>query len=357
MLKATAGGGGKGMRIVRSDAEMSAAFTTAQSEAGAAFGDPSVYIEKFISRPRHIEIQVIADRCGHIIHLGERECSIQRRHQKVIEECPSPLNDAALRAQMGAAAVEIARAAGYYSVGTVEFLVDAERNFYFLEMNTRLQVEHPVTELVTGIDLVREQIRIAAGAALEIKQEEVSFNGAAIECRIYAEDPERNFLPSPGRITRLRTPSGPGVRDDSGVYEGWEVPIHYDPMISKLATWGATRAEALARMRRALGEYEISGIRTTIPFFAAVLDDEEFQRGRVDTGYIARFLARQPVAAPTAQDAGELSDQHLAAAIAAALDYARRERKQQAQANGSGPPIVQSSKWKTAGRLAALSKK
>jgi len=357
MLKAAAGGGGKGMRVVRTAEEMGAAFAMARSEAQAAFGDPSVYIEKFIERPRHIEIQVVADKHGHTIHLGERECSIQRRHQKVIEECPSPLDDGALRARMGEAAVKIARAAGYYSVGTVEFLVDAERNFYFLEMNTRLQVEHPVTELVTGIDLVREQIRIAAGEALEVRQQDVRFTGAAIECRIYAEDPERNFLPSPGRITQLRTPAGPGVRDDSGVYEGWEVPIHYDPMISKLATWGATREEAMARMRRALGEYHVGGIRTTVSFFKAILDDDEFRRGEIDTGYIARFFDRQPAGPPARADDNRLGDERLAALFVAALDYTRHTGAQKAQANGSGAEAEPSSKWKVAGRLAALSKK
>lgn len=354
MLKAAAGGGGKGMRVVRAEEEMRAAFTGARSEAQAAFGDSSVYIEKFIERPRHIEIQIIADKRGHTIHLGERECSIQRRHQKVIEECPSPLSDATLRARMGEAAVKIARAAGYYSVGTVEFLVDAQRNFYFLEMNTRLQVEHPVTELVTGIDLVREQIRIAAGERLTIKQKDVRWTGAAIECRVYAEDPARNFLPSPGRITKLRTPSGPGVRDDSGVYEGWDVPIHYDPMISKLATWGATREEAIARMRRALGEYHVGGIRTTIPFFDAVLQDDEFQRGEIDTGYIERFRARQNARTPAQEESHET---HIAAAIVAALDYTQRERTRQANTNGSNSRHARSSKWKTAGRLAAVNHK
>jgi acetyl-CoA carboxylase, biotin carboxylase subunit len=348
MLKAAAGGGGKGMRVVRSAEEMSAAFEMASSEAQAAFGDPAVYVEKFIERPRHIEIQVVADQHGNIIHLGERECSIQRRHQKVIEECPASFNDAALRERMGRAAIEIARAANYYSVGTVEFLVDAQRNFYFLEMNTRLQVEHPVTELVTGIDLVREQIRIAAGEQLTIKQEDVRWTGSAIECRIYAENPQKNFLPSPGKITRLRTPSGPGVRDDSGVYEGWEVPIYYDPMISKLATWGATRPEAIARMKRALGEYHVGGIRTTIPFFLAVLEDEEFCRGEIDTGYIARFLERQ---AQTTSATAELNDEQIAAALVAALNFTQQARKQQ---SSSDTTAKSKSQWKMAGRVAAL---
>lgn len=345
MMKASAGGGGKGMRIVRSDEEMASALQMASAEAQAAFGDPAVYIEKLIERPRHIEIQVVADKHGNIIHLGERECSIQRRHQKVIEECPASFNDAELRERMGKASVEIARAANYYSLGTIEYLVDADRNFYFLEMNTRLQVEHPVTEMVTGIDLVREQIRIAAGERLSIKQEDVRWTGSAIECRVYAEDPDKNFLPSPGKITRLRTPSGPGVRDDSGVYEGWEVPLFYDPMISKLAAWGASREEATDRMRRALGEYHVGGIRTTIPFFLSVLDDEEFQRGETDTGYIARFLERQK-ANPESDDQ---SDLQIAAAIVAAANFTEQTRAQQ-NSNSTNQPAA-SSKWKAAGRI------
>ncbi|MBP6824757.1 MAG: acetyl-CoA carboxylase biotin carboxylase subunit [Acidobacteria bacterium] len=347
MMKASAGGGGKGMRIVRSDEEMAAALQMAGDEAQAAFGDPAVYIEKLIERPRHIEIQIIADKYGNIIHLGERECSIQRRHQKVIEECPASFNDADLRAKMGAASVEIARAANYFSLGTIEFLVDADRNFYFLEMNTRLQVEHPVTEMVTGIDLVREQIRIAAGERLTIRQEDVRWTGSSIECRVYAEDPDKNFLPSPGKITKLRTPSGPGVRDDSGVYEGWEVPLFYDPMISKLASWGATRQEAIARMQRALGEYHVGGIRTTIPFFQSVLAEEDFQRGDIDTGYIARFLERQKINA-VPEVLTELNELQVAAAIAAATSFTEQARALQSNSsNNQSAPI---SKWKTAGR-------
>ena len=344
MMKASAGGGGKGMRIVRSDEEMAAALQMASAEAQAAFGDPSVYIEKLIEQPRHIEIQIVADKFGNIIHLGERECSIQRRHQKVIEECPASFNDAELRERMGKASVEIARAANYYSLGTIEYLVDADRNFYFLEMNTRLQVEHPVTEMVTGVDLVREQIRIAAGEKLSIKQEDVRWSGSAIECRVYAEDPANNFLPSPGKITRLRTPSGPGVRDDSGVYEGWEVPLFYDPMISKLATWGATREEAIARMQRALGEYQVGGIRTTIPFFLSVLDDEEFQRCETDTGFIPRFLERQKAKAESDPNA----ELEIAAAIAAALNFTEQTRAQQPT---SPAQTTSTSKWKAAGRI------
>src|SRR5947209_11991571 len=243
MLKAAAGGGGKGMRLVASEDELPSAFETARSEAASAFGDPSVYIEKAVERPRHIEIQIFADSQGSFVHLGERECSIQRRHQKVIEECPSPIDDPSLREAMGASAIRVARAAAYVGAGTVEFLVsDVTRDFYFLEMNTRLQVEHPVTELVTGFDLVREQIRVAAGEPLSFTQDEVHWTGHAVECRVSAEDPERDFMPSPGRITHLRVPAGPGVRDDGGVYQGAEVSIYYDPLVSKLAAWGRTRA-------------------------------------------------------------------------------------------------------------------
>lgn len=350
MLKAAAGGGGKGMRIVRSDEEMRSAFENASAEAQAAFGDASVYIEKYIARPRHIEIQVVADQHGNYIHLGERECSIQRRHQKVIEECPSPLNDPNLRAKMGEAAINIAKAANYFSVGTLEFLVDAQRNFYFLEMNTRLQVEHPVTELVTGVDLVQTQIRIAAGESLTLRQEDVQWVGHAIECRVYAEDPEKNFLPSPGKITKLRTPSGPGVRDDSGVYEGWEVPLFYDPMISKLATYGTTRTDAINRMKRALREYYVGGIKTTIPFFQEVLEDPEFCSGEIDTGFIARYFQRRP-APQSVPDTltSEFTSPEIVAAMVAVQDFIRQQTIPAANA-----PASQASKWKAAGRLAAL---
>lgn len=294
MLKASAGGGGKGMRLVEDESELNSALDTARSEALAAFGDDAVYIEKAIVRPRHIEIQVFSDTHGNHVHLGERECSIQRRHQKVIEECPSPIDSEELRARMGECAVLVSKAVDYVGAGTVEFLVsDVDRSFYFLEMNTRLQVEHPVTELVTGIDLVREQICVAAGLELSFSQSDVRLNGHAIECRVYAEDPENNFLPSPGTIRSLRVPQGPGVRDDSGVYAGSEVSIHYDPMISKFAVHGRTRTEAIDRMRRALMEYEIGGIQTTLPFFREIMEDEDFIAGKLDTGYIARFNGRR----------------------------------------------------------------
>lgn len=314
MLKASAGGGGKGMRLVHAESELRSALETAQSEALASFGDDSVYVEKAVLRPRHIEIQVFSDKHGNHVHLGERECSIQRRHQKVIEEAPSPINSAELRAEMGACAVKVAKAVNYVGAGTVEFLVsDVDRSFYFLEMNTRLQVEHPVTELVTGIDLVREQINVATGKPLSFTQDDVAMNGHAIECRIYAEDPDHNFMPSPGKIERLRVPHGPNIRDDGGVYEGGEVSIHYDPMISKFAVHGRDRAEVIDKMRRALAEYEIDGIKTTLPFFRQVMEDEVFVSGNLDTGFIAAFNERK-TASETPTDIVELGI--VAAALA-----------------------------------------
>ncbi len=295
LLKASAGGGGKGMRRVDREGDLEAAIRDASSEAEHAFQNGEVYLEKLVVEPRHIEIQVLGDQFGHMIHLGERECSIQRRHQKVIEECPSPLmsEDPDLRKRMGEAALRIARAAGYHNAGTVEFLVDGEHNFYFLEMNTRLQVEHPVTELVTGLDLVQWQLRIAAGERLTVRQEDVRWSGSAIECRIYAEDPERQFLPSPGRITRLREPAGPGVRLDSGIYEGWLVPVEYDPLLAKLAVWGSSREVAIARMKRALKEYVIAGIATNRAFFDELMEDAEFHAGRLSTAFLDGFFARR----------------------------------------------------------------
>src|ERR1043165_7722951 len=320
MLKAAAGGGGKGMRLVTGSADLRSAFETAQAEAAAAFGDSSLYVEKAVERPRHIEIQIFGDTHGNVVHLGERECSIQRRHQKVIEECPSPINDPDLRRRMGEAAVKIGRAVNYTGAGTVEFLFsDTTHEFYFLEMNTRLQVEHPVTELVTGRDLVREQFRVATGERLSFAQEDINWQGHAIECRIYAEDPANNFFPSPGTITHLREPAGPGVRIDSGVTRLSEVSIHYDPMIAKLAVWGRTRAEAIDRLKRALDEYEVSGITTTLPFFRKVVRDEEFITGQLDTGFIARFNERHAaIEVPPRQVERDL------AAIAAGLSFALR---------------------------------
>jgi acetyl-CoA carboxylase, biotin carboxylase subunit len=290
MLKASAGGGGKGLRLVRSESELDGALRDARSEAKGAFGNDAVYVEKFIDRPRHIEIQVLADRHGNAVYIGERECTIQRRHQKVIEECPSPIVTPVLRKQMGEAALNVVKAAQYYNAGTVEFLVDQDRKFYFLEMNTRLQVEHPITELVTGLDLVRHQLRVAAGEKLVLRQDDIVLRGSAIECRVYAEDPANNFLPSPGKITAFRPPSGPGIRHDTGVYQGWTVPNDYDPLIAKLATWDQTRNESIERMRRALGEYQIAGIHTNIAFFLEVLDDPDFRNANFDTGFLDRWM-------------------------------------------------------------------
>ena len=344
MLKAAAGGGGKGMRLVAESSELRSAFETAQTEAAAAFGDSSLYLEKAVERPRHIEIQIFGDTHGNVVHLGERECSIQRRHQKVIEECPSPMNDADLRRRMGEAAVKIGRAVNYTGAGTVEFLFsDVTHDFYFLEMNTRLQVEHPVTELVTGRDLVREQFRVATGERLSFTQEEIEWQGHAIECRIYAEDPANNFFPSPGTITHLREPAGPGVRIDSGVTRLSEVSIHYDPMIAKLAVWGRTRDEAIDRLKRALDEYEVSGITTTLSFFREVVTDSEFISGKLDTGFITRFNERR-----ASQDVKTNQVESDLATIAAALSYGLRQ--QQAGTQGS----VVKSRWKMSGRNAGL---
>jgi acetyl-CoA carboxylase, biotin carboxylase subunit len=294
-LKAALGGGGKGLRRVDSEAELEAAFRDASSEAERAFGDGGVYIEKLLERPRHIEIQVFGDYHGNLVHLGERECSLQRRHQKVIEECPSPLlaGDPVLRERMGAAAIRAARAAGYCNAGTIEFLVDHDHNFYFLEMNTRLQVEHPVTELVTGLDLVHMQLRVAAGEKLGKVQEDITWRGSALECRIYAEDPFNQFLPSPGRITQLVRPSGPGIRLDSGIYLGWTVPIEYDPLLAKLAVWAGARPEAIERMIRALDEYAVDGIKTTIGFYRQIFSHPAFREGRLHTGFIDDFLEKE----------------------------------------------------------------
>jgi acetyl-CoA carboxylase biotin carboxylase subunit len=346
MLKAAAGGGGKGMRLVTSPSELGSAFETAQAEAAAAFGDSSLYLEKAVERPRHIEIQIFADTHGNVVHLGERECSIQRRHQKVIEECPSPINDSRLRNEMGEASKKLARAVQYTGAGTVEFLLsDITREFYFLEMNTRLQVEHPVTELVTGFDLVREQFRVANGERLSFKQEDVDWRGHAIECRIYAEDPKNNFFPSPGTITYLREPSGPGIRVDSGVQRHSEVSIYYDPMVAKLAVWGATRGESIDRLKRALDEYTVAGITTTLPFFREVVRDAEFVAGKLDTGFIPRFNGRHQSQTELALDVVERD----LAIVAAALQYTKTQQPQSKQVAAS------SSRWKMIGRQAALS--
>jgi acetyl-CoA carboxylase biotin carboxylase subunit len=294
LLKASAGGGGKGMRRVDNESELKSAMRAASSEAERAFGSGEIYLEKLIERPRHIEVQVLGDEHGHLIHLGERECSLQRRHQKVLEECPSPLvlANPGLRARIGEAALRIARAANYASAGTLEFLADQQGNFYFLEMNTRLQVEHPVTELATGIDLVRWQVRIASGEPLTIKQDDVHWTGSAIECRVYAEDPENNFFPSPGRIAHYAEPSGPGIRVDGGVYAGWTVPIDYDPLLAKLCVWAESRSAAINRMRRAVSEYRVLGITTNLPLFDRLMRDEQFAVGGLHTGFLDEFMAR-----------------------------------------------------------------
>ncbi len=286
LLKAAAGGGGKGMRKVTNENDLVSSFEAAQREAGKSFGDDSVYIEKFIENPKHIEIQIIADEHGNYVHLGERDCSIQRRHQKIIEEAPSTVLDEDLRHQMGQVAINAAKAVDYVNAGTVEFLFDKNRKFYFLEMNTRLQVEHPVTEAVTGIDIAKEQIKIAAGEKLSFTQEDIKWNGHAIECRIYAEDPFNTFLPDTGRIKYLRRPGGTGVRIDSGVERGSEVTIHFDPMLGKLIIWGKDRLEAVSRMERALRNYRIKGIKTIIPFELAVMQHYDFKYGYFDTGFI-----------------------------------------------------------------------
>jgi acetyl-CoA carboxylase biotin carboxylase subunit len=344
LLKAVAGGGGKGMRRVDDAAELESAFRNASSEAERAFKNADLYIEKLIEHPRHVEIQLLGDQHGNVIHLGERECSIQRRHQKVMEECPSPLvvQYPEMRQAMGEAAIRVAQAAAYYNAGTVEFLVDGDRNFYFLEVNTRLQVEHPVTELVTGLDLVKLQVEIAAGAPLPIRQEDVSWRGSAIECRIYAEDPYNEFFPSPGKITRLTRPLGPGIRLDGCVYEGWTVPIDYDPLLAKMAVWAASRPAAIARGIRALREYDVGGIKTNILFFRQVLEDPAFREGSLHTGFIDDFLAR----AEQAEAPAEFSQMAvLAAALHTLAQKVATERNGRA---GHASP------WRLAGREGML---
>lgn len=290
MVKASAGGGGKGMRLVQHESELVASYRRAKSEALAAFGDDTVYIEKYIQGPHHIEFQVMADQHGHVIHLFERECSVQRRHQKVVEETPSPIMTPELRQAMGNQAIAAARSVNYVGAGTVEFLVDNQLNFYFLEMNTRLQVEHPITERVTGLDLVRMQIMVAMGLPLPVSQDEVRQSGHAIECRIYAEDHEQNFMPSPGLIRHITEPSGLGLRVDGYVYEGYEIPYHYDPMISKLISWAPNRSEAIERMQRALHEYKITGVKTSIPFLKRIMECPDFKMGRYDTHFIEQNM-------------------------------------------------------------------
>ncbi len=345
LLKAVAGGGGKGMRLVASEAELAACWRDAASEALNAFGDSRLYLEKYLDRPRHIEMQVLGDLHGHLIYLGERECSIQRRHQKVIEEAPSPIVDAPMRRAMGEAAVQLAHAGGYTNAGTIEFLVDADRNFYFLEMNTRLQVEHPVTEMVTGLDLVKLQIAIAVGEPLPFSQEEIAIRGHAIECRIYAEDPDNNFFPSPGKILARRVPSGPGIRMDEGVYPGWTVPNEYDPLLGKLIAWGSDRAEAIARLRRALEEYYVSGIQTNVRLFRRIVAEPEFARGEIHTRWLDEHLG-----GTTPREAGRVNAAEDVAVLAAALWHLSRN----GAAPAAGKPPEHESPWKLAGRQELL---
>lgn len=289
IIKATAGGGGKGMRLVKAEDEVETQLEMARAEAKAAFGNDEVYIEKYILNPRHVEFQVLADQYGNVVHLGERDCSIQRRHQKLLEEAPSPVVTPEVRERVGNTILKAIRKIGYEGVGTIELLCDNELNFYFMEMNTRIQVEHPVTEMITGIDLIKEQIRVAAGEPLRITQDDVVLRGHAIECRINAEDPEKNFMPCPGSIDGYVAPGGPGVRVDSHAYPGYKIPPHYDSLVSKIIVWGADREEAIARMKRALNEYAVTGIKTTIPFHIALMDNPHFVEGKeVYTDFIVR---------------------------------------------------------------------
>jgi acetyl-CoA carboxylase, biotin carboxylase subunit len=349
MLKAAAGGGGKGMRLVHAPDQLKSSLEAARSEAERSFGDTEVYIEKAIVNPRHIEMQILADEHGNTLYLGERECSLQRRHQKVLEEAPSPIVDAEMRRRMGEVAVRVAQAASYTNAGTVEFLVDQQKNFYFLEMNTRLQVEHPVTELVTGLDLVHLQIRIAAGEKLALRQEDVSMRGHAIECRIYAEDPDNNYFPSPGKITLLLAPSGPGIRRDSGMYEGWTVPMDYDPLLAKLIGYGSDREQAIARLTRALGEYFVGGIKTNISLFRRILSDVDFRAARLDTGFLDRMLKQKKVDEPVDSQAAQVAA--IAAGIFVVLGVSAGTAGEHASASGV---TAADSGWKTASRREAL---
>lgn len=341
LIKASAGGGGKGMRIVEKPTQLKDAYEACRREAQSAFGDPRVYIEKYLSKPRHVEFQVLADLHGNVIHLYERECSIQRRHQKIIEETPSPVLDDRMRRRMGEVAVEAARACGYTNAGTVEFLVDADKNFYFLEMNTRLQVEHPITEMITGVDLVERQIRIAEGEALT--SEPIPRRGAAVECRIYAEDPANNFLPCPGLIQAMSEPGGPGIRNDSGVYAGFTIPMQYDPMISKLVVHGETRRQALTRMLRALEEYHLLGIRANISYLRRIIMHPEFISGDYDTHFIPRHQESL-----LAGDAESSQEESIALVTAGILSLMRAKR-QSPQAPSERKPGT--SAWKLSGRV------
>lgn len=345
LLKAVAGGGGKGMRLVASNAEFASAWRDASAEAVNAFGDERLYLEKYLEKPRHVEIQIFADAYGRVVSLGERECSVQRRHQKVIEEAPSPIVTPELRKKMGDAAVRLARAGRYINAGTVEFLVDSQLNFYFLEVNTRLQVEHPVTEQVTGLDLVKLQIAIAAGHRLPFAWETITPRGHAMEVRLYAEDPDNNFFPSPGKILSRRAPSGPGIRLDEGVYEGWTVPNDYDPLLSKLIAWGNSREETLARLRRALEEYAVTGIKTNAALFRRILWEPDFLRGEIHTKWLDELLSRRKHA--THRNDGGAAD---AAAIAAALWQTMQSHRNSRPSSSAN----EESRWKLEGRREQL---
>lgn len=342
MLKASAGGGGKGLRLVHRRGDLISFYELARSEAQSSFNDPSIYIEKYLEEPHHIEIQILADNFGRVVYLGERECSVQRRYQKVLEETPSPFINDEIREEMGRIAVKAAAAVDYRNAGTVEFVVDKNKNFYFLEMNTRLQVEHPITEMVTGIDLTKCQLEIAAGLPLKFRQEDIKPQGFALECRIYAEDPDNDFMPSPGKIVHLRAPSGGlGVRDDNGVYEGYEVPMEYDPLLSKLVSWGRTREEAIHRMLRALSEYQVYGIKTTIPFFKRILLHPKFFAGDYNTHFIANLEKEQ--------DGAKLEEKEVALIAAGIKSYTERK--------AGAAPVSQKkgSHWKFQGRLQSFS--
>src|SRR6266849_4649609 len=351
LLKAVSGGGGKGMRLVAGDPELASAWRDASSEALNAFGDPRLYLEKYLENPRHIEIQIFADSHGRVVSLGERECSVQRRHQKVVEEAPSPIVTPELRKKMGDAAVRLARAARYVNAGTVEFLVDAHFNFYFLEVNTRLQVEHAVTEQVTGLDLVKLQIAIAAGHRLPFAWESITPRGHAMEVRLYAEDPANNFFPSPGKILSRHTPAGPGIRMDDGVYEGWTVPTDYDPLLGKLIAWGNSREETITRLRRALEEYAVTGIKTNAALFRRILGETDFLRGEIHTRWLDELLHGPRSAATSADENQPGSSASDAAAIAAAMWHANQSGRHSCPSSSSAD---QPSRWKQEGRRAQL---
>lgn len=357
LLKAAAGGGGKGIRFVRDSRDLLSSLRTARSEAKSAFGDDRVYMEKAIAPARHIEVQFIADTHGHVVHLGERECSIQRRHQKLIEEAPSPIMDEELRQRITSAAVNLIRTIGYVNAGTAEFLLGPDRNFYFLEINARIQVEHPVTEWCTGLDLVQEQFRVAAGLPLSFSQEQVAFRGAAIECRISAEDPENRFLPATGMVQALQEPSGPGVRVDSGLYAGLQVPLFYDPLLSKLIVWGSDRAQAIARMRRALEEYQIVGVRTTLPFSRWLMDQPRYIAGDFSTDFIAeewgeKGRLREATTAAN-EESRQLTPEKVAALVGALLMH-EHEQEEQLRRQPVGAESSDGSRWRMAGRMETL---